>query len=172
MIGLQIGGVESQFKKGHQPHNTKYDNCISIRYTKGRPYKHIRVGLGKWVLLHRKIWIDAYGIPEKNQIIYFKDGDSISLVDLMYFECPSCGKRHFVQIDNAETKGLLLEVVRVFAKLSKMRKQGKSTKKKSGKYKKANGDLDKARNKLMKEYSSKTVHLEELNQDVILEFSV
>lgn len=78
MIGLQIGGVESQFKKGHQPHNTKYDNCISIRYTKGRPYKHIRVGLGKWVLLHRKIWIDAYGIPEKNQIIYFKDGDSMN----------------------------------------------------------------------------------------------
>ena len=102
----------------------------------------------------------------------FKDGDSISLVDLTYFECPSCGKRHFVQIDNAETKGLLLEVVRVFAKLSKMRKQGKSIKKKSGKYKKANGDLDKARNKLMKEYSGKTVHLEELNQDVILEFSV
>ena len=102
----------------------------------------------------------------------FKDGNSISLVDLTYFECPSCGKRHFVQIDNAETKGLLLEVVRVFAKLSKMRKQGKSIKKKSGKYKKANGDLDKARNKLMKEYSGKTVHLEELNQDVILEFSV
>lgn len=79
LTGLKIGGVETRFKIGNKPHNTKYDNCISIRKTKGnRLYKYIRISNAKWVLLHRKVWSEAYGVPEKDQIIYFKDGNSMN----------------------------------------------------------------------------------------------
>lgn len=69
----------TRFKKGSTPHNTKAnDGEISIRKDKdGRLYKYIRLGLGKWELLHRIIWIKKNGDIPKNSCIIFKNGNTM-----------------------------------------------------------------------------------------------
>ncbi len=71
----------SEFKKGHLPGNTKYDGCITIRTDhynrRAKKYKWIRLSLGKWELLHRVIWQQAYGKIPKRKILYFKNGDTL-----------------------------------------------------------------------------------------------
>lgn len=69
----------TMFAKGHLPHNTKADGVISIRKDKsGRYYKHIRIGLSKWVHYQRYIWEQHHGsIPEK-MLVVFIDGDPLN----------------------------------------------------------------------------------------------
>ena len=70
----------TMYKKGNKPHNTKNDNSISWREDKtGRCYAYYKIKDGVWDLLHRKIWIDNNGPIPKNNIIYFKDGDTKNL---------------------------------------------------------------------------------------------
>lgn len=72
------GGEETQFKKGNLPHNTKFDGFIRIQPDKsGRCYKYIRISLGKWMPLHRYVWLNINGDPGNN-IIRFKDGDTMN----------------------------------------------------------------------------------------------
>jgi len=78
--GLQIGGKETQFKTGNEPHNTKYDGCISIRVRKrtNTPYKFIRLAKGKWILLHRYTFECVNGnIPPKH-VVSFRDGNTLN----------------------------------------------------------------------------------------------
>ena len=90
---------------------------------------------------------------------------------LTCFDCPRCSKRHFVQVDNAETNGMLIDITRQMASISKAVKQGKSVKKKSGKYAEASKYLDETRNHLMRELTGEKVYVKSMNQDVVLEFS-
>lgn len=69
---------ESRFKSGHEPHNTKHDFYISKRLIKGNPYYWIRLSKGKFMLLHRWLWLEAYGHIPKGFNIQFKDGDSLN----------------------------------------------------------------------------------------------
>jgi len=92
MKGLQIGGKETQFKKGHLPHNTKENFVISIRKDRrGVPYKFIRVALAQWMPLQRYNWEQVHGkIPPKMKLI-FKDRDTLNCaVDNL--ELVSCGQ--------------------------------------------------------------------------------
>lgn len=72
------------FQKGNLPKNTKdRDGVISIRYEHperngGRPYKYVRVSLGKWVPLHQHIWEKKHGKPSEGMCLWFKDGDSLN----------------------------------------------------------------------------------------------
>ena len=69
----------TMFKKGNQPHNTKYDGYIVKRHHKcdGKDYLFIRIAQGKFELLHRKVWIDANGeIPARMQISFI-NGDTL-----------------------------------------------------------------------------------------------
>ena len=78
-------------------------------------------------------------------------------VALTYFTCPECGSYHFVQIDDANTIGILREAKTLFVKLSKKRNQGKDVpQKQSEKFKKTRTHLGDARNKLVKMYTGKT----------------
>lgn len=71
--------VATRFKKGVLPHNTKErDGVITIRKSKGRPYKYIRVGLGKWELLHRVIWIEKHGKIRKGYNVQFRDNNPLN----------------------------------------------------------------------------------------------
>ena len=65
---------KTQFKKGHKPHNTLFDDAVVKRRDKaGITYLYIRVSLAKWVLLQRYIWEQSNGpIPEGHNIV-FKD---------------------------------------------------------------------------------------------------
>lgn len=71
-------GHSTRFKKGNQPHNTRNDFDTRIEYEEnGRPYKFIRVSLGKWMPLHRYIW-ELHNGPAGKGIIRFKDGNSLN----------------------------------------------------------------------------------------------
>jgi len=74
MKGLQIGGQETQFKPGMLPHNTKYDGAISVR----NGYKYIRISKGKWIELHRHVWIQNHGSIPHGHNVMFKDGDRMN----------------------------------------------------------------------------------------------
>lgn len=92
---------------------------------------------------------------------------------LTYYDCPECGRRHHVQIDNAATLQELKEVERMFIKLSVAKKKGKQPpQSQSAKFKKAREHLAQSRNELMKQYTGKLAHGSETDEDTTLEFSV
>lgn len=67
------------FKSGHLPHNTRSDFEISIREdNRGVKYKFIRIGLSKWIPLHRHNWIIANGEIKRDLKLIFKDGDTMN----------------------------------------------------------------------------------------------
>lgn len=66
----------TMFHKGNLPHNTKYDGHIRVRRDmSGVQYMYIRVALGKYVLLHRHLWVQAHGPIKPGHVIAFKDGN-------------------------------------------------------------------------------------------------
>lgn len=102
---------------------------------------------------------------------YKSNGQSIFLT---YYDCPYCGKRHFVQIDDAASLNKLKEVSRQFVKLAVLKKRGKEIpQKQSAKFKKARQNLSDYRMNLMKEYTGKLLHDSETDSDFVLRrFSV
>lgn len=70
----------TMFKKGHLPHNTKSDGDISIRIdTRGIPYLHKRVSLGKWIPLHRLLWEEHHGQIPQGHCVVFVDGNQANV---------------------------------------------------------------------------------------------
>ena len=97
------------------------------------------------------------------------NGQSIFLT---YYDCPSCGRRHYVQIDDLVSLGKLKEVNTMFIKLSVAKSKGKEIPKKQlDKFKKARQNLSDYRINLMKEYTDKSV-IDENGGVQILRFSV
>lgn len=77
--GLNYGGRETQFTKGHQPHNTKHNGCISIRTdNRGMKQKFIRVALGKWEPLSRHVWRKHHGNIPAGYVVAFKNGNTMN----------------------------------------------------------------------------------------------
>lgn len=98
------------------------------------------------------------------------EGKSIFLT---YYDCPSCGRRHFVQIDDATSIVKLKEVQKQFVKLSVAKTKGKQIPQKQlAKFKKARQYLSDYRINLMKEYTGKSIHNDETESDFVLRFSV
>lgn len=92
---------------------------------------------------------------------------------LTHYDCPSCGRRHYVQIDDATSLNKLKEVSRQFVKLSVAKKKGKEIpQKQSAKFKKARQYLSDYRMNLMKQYTGKLIHDNETDSDFVLRFSV
>lgn len=102
---------------------------------------------------------------------YKSNGQSIFLT---YYDCPKCGRRHYVQIDDAASLNKLKEVSRQFVKLAVLKKSGKEIpQKQSAKFKKARQNLSDYRMNLMKEYTGKLLHDNETDSDFVLRrFSV
>ena len=98
------------------------------------------------------------------------NGQSIFLT---YYDCPKCGRRHCVQIDDKRSLDMLKEVSRQFVRLSVKKKQDKKIpQKQSAKFKKARQNLSDYRMNLMKEYTGKLLHDNETDSDFVLRFSV
>lgn len=98
------------------------------------------------------------------------NGQSIFLT---YYDCPSCGRRHYVQIDNSTSLVKLREVTSMFTKMSIAKKNGKQVSEKQlAKFKKTRQNLSDYRTKLMKEYTGKSIHNDETDSDFVLRFSV
>ena len=92
---------------------------------------------------------------------------------LTYYDCPSCGRRHYAQIDDMISLDKLKEVQMMFIKLSAMKQKGKEiSKKQSVKFKKARQHLSDYRINLMKEYTGKLIRNNETDSEFVLRFSV
>ena len=92
---------------------------------------------------------------------------------LTYYDCPSCGRRHYVQIDDAISLNKLKEINKMFIKLSIAKQKGKEIPRKQlAKFKKARQYLSVYRTNLMKEYTGKLIHNDETESDFMLRFSV
>lgn len=92
---------------------------------------------------------------------------------LTFYDCPDCGRRHYVQIDDAYSLNLLKDVSRQFVKLAVAKKKEKEIpQKQSAKFNKSRQHLSDYRMKLMKQYTGKSIHNDETDSDFILRFSV
>lgn len=92
---------------------------------------------------------------------------------LTYYDCPSCGRRHYVQIDDVTSLNKLRDCSKQFVKLSSAKRKDKQiSQKQSAKFKKTRQHLSDYRMKLMKEYTGKLVHDNETDSDFELRFSV
>lgn len=109
-----------------------------------------------------------YSVTHKKE--FNVNGQSIFLT---YYDCPKCGRRHYVQIDDKTSLNKLREVSQQFVKLSIVKKRGKDIpQKQSAKFKKARQNLSDYRMNLMKEYTGKLIHDNETDSDFELRFSV
>ena len=92
---------------------------------------------------------------------------------LTYYDCPSCGRRHFVQIDDATSIGKLEKIKRMFIELSVMRSKGKEIPQKQlAKFKRARQNLSAYRMLLMKENTGKLIRSNETECYSELRFSM
>lgn len=87
-----------------------------------------------------------------------------------YFDCPICGRTHFVQIDDVRTNMLLAKIGKVFASVAKAKRCGHNVQKQSAKYHRINRDLDALRKDLKEEYSGVTVQMEGFDEPQLLLF--
>lgn len=115
---------------------------------------------------------EAFSVSEEN-LVYQKefmyDGQSIFLT---YFDCPKCGRRHFVQIDDQKSKELLERCKRDFVSLSIAKRKGQFNKKnRKKKFDAERKYLSEFRNKLAKEYSGRQVVDLETGNTFVLLFS-
>jgi len=69
----------TEFKRGHIPHNTKFDGAVSVRRDKrtGKQYKFIRISLNRWDLLHRVVWRRHFGEISRRDVIVFRNGNTL-----------------------------------------------------------------------------------------------
>ncbi len=101
---------------------------------------------------------------------FMKDGKSICLT---YYDCPKCGERYFVQIDDETSLSMLDSIKKTFVKLAYRKKRGKKIKQKENtKFAEARANLSKYRTGLMNAYTDKTVYDEENGREYVLRFFV
>lgn len=100
---------------------------------------------------------------------YKSNGQSIFLT---YYDCPNCGRRHFVQIDDVSSLQELVRVTNEFKSLAIKRQKGKTiSKKQSDKFKKSRQHLSDYRINLMKEFTGK-IAVNETGAEYTLRFSI
>ncbi len=70
---------ETQFPKGHKPHNAKFDGAVSLRSdSSGMQYLWIRISESNWQEYHRYLWEKHNGEIPEGKIIVFKDGNQMN----------------------------------------------------------------------------------------------
>lgn len=105
-----------------------------------------------------------YGVPYKTQ-----DGRSIFIT---YYDCPKCGRRHYVQIDDTRSNQMKKEASTMFKKLSKKRLNFKDIpKSQNEKFKKLNKNLEDYRFELKKEFNGQVIIAED-GTEVEVHFSM
>ncbi len=91
---------------------------------------------------------------------------------LTYYDCPSCGRRHYVQIDDEKSIRKSKDIQKTFVKLCVAKRKGKAIpEKQQEKFKKARQHLSDYRMNLMKEYTNKSV-IDDDGDLFVLRFSV
>ena len=92
---------------------------------------------------------------------------------LTYFDCPDCQERHYVQIDNQQSREVKKKTQRMFAQLSVMRNKNKQIpKQQQNKFNKLRKDLNDRRFELMKQYDGSIVTDTETGDKIKLNFTI
>lgn len=92
-----------------------------------------------------------------NYDVPFKTIDGRSIF-ITYYDCPECGRRHYVQVDNVRTNQIKKEAFIMFRKLSKKRLSDKDIPvQQNEKFKKLNKKLEDYRFNLKKEFNNQMV---------------
>lgn len=95
--------------------------------------------------------------------------DDNKMLIIIYYDCPTCGRRHIVQIDDIITSKLLRELTKMIGKASRKKKRHDLlTDKEVTKINKTRADLAAKRFELMKTYQGKSYRM----GNEILEFKV
>lgn len=91
-----------------------------------------------------------YGLPFKT-----KEGRSIFIT---YYDCPKCGRRHYVQVDDVRSVEMKKEVSMRFKRLSKKRLDFKDIpKSQNERFKKLNRKLEDYRFELKKKFNNQVL---------------
>jgi len=115
----KVNSLKTTFKKGNKPPNTLHDGIITYRAdsrTK-RVYKHIRISLGKWQMLHVYNWEQINGKLPKGKILAFIGStDDCSVSNLILITRAENMKRNSIQRYPDEIK----QTIRTLTKLKKI----------------------------------------------------
>lgn len=118
---------------------------------------------------------EKFGVaPEASSVTYKREfrvvGRSIYLT---YYDCPKCGRRHFVQIDDEKSLELLKVNEKQFVHNATIKTRGlKLRKKKVDQYKDTQKHLANYRRELMEEFTGKKIYDDEKGSSFELRFSV
>lgn len=74
-----------------------------------------------------------------------------------YFWCEKCKTKHFVQLDDQTTNGMLVELIKLLARITRLQRQNKSVKKYRKRYDDITKKLEAARKKLAETYADNTL---------------
>lgn len=92
---------------------------------------------------------------------------------LTYFDCPDCQERHYVQVDNQQSREVKKKTQRMFAQLSVMRNKNKPIPmQQQNKFNKLRKNLNDRRFELMKQYDGSTVTDTETGDKIELNFTI
>jgi ssDNA-binding Zn-finger/Zn-ribbon topoisomerase 1 len=90
---------------------------------------------------------------------------------LTYFDCPECQERHYVQIDNQQSREVKKKTQRMFAQLSAMRNKNRQIpKQQRNKFNRLRKNLNTRRFELMKQYDGSIVTDTETGDKIKLNF--
>lgn len=104
----------------------------------------------------------------KKKYVSFENEKDIFIT---YFNCPHCGERHVVQLDDIETNKLLVSLTKKVARMSRMKKNhAQMSEKEITKITKIRTDLADKRLELVKEFQG--LHYKDNGKDYCLEVSV
>lgn len=101
-----------------------------------------------------------------------KTVDTGKSIKVLYYDCPSCARRHYVQVDDATSQQKLALITREFARMAVAKSKGKHIPQKQlAKFKEDKQHLSDYRTALMKELTGRAVR-DEAGAVVTLRFSV
>lgn len=104
--------------------------------------------------------VDTFNTHKRNaKVIAHENKSQIGQsITLIYYDCPVCGHRHFVQADNENTTAVLMRSEALFIKAVKSAKAGKKLHQKQlDKRKQAEMDLTRLRKELQEQLEGCTV---------------
>lgn len=108
-----------------------------------------------------------------HQVEYTPVGNKDIKMLITYYDCPSCNKRHYVQIDDSTSILLLRGVISKFGKFIKKKKRGKSISEKDRvNYKDDQKSLADYRHELMRLYNGSVFINSETNVTETVRFSI
>ena len=92
---------------------------------------------------------------------------------LTYFDCPDCQERHYVQVDNQQSREVKKKIQRMFVRLSVMKNKNKPIpKQQQNKFNRLRKDLNDRRFELMKQYDGSIVTDTETGDKIKLNFTI